>query len=61
MCQALQELLKDEIDEKINSATTTTRIDDIKNLMESFKISAEEAMDALKISVNERAYYINKL
>ena len=49
MCQALEELMKDRIDEKVNDATINARIADIKTLMDSVKWTAEQAMDALQI------------
>ncbi len=38
-----------------------TRLNDIKNIMESFKLSVEQAMDALKIPASERSMYMSKL
>lgn len=61
MCQAMRELMKDELEEVDLKATTRTRIDDIRNLMDSFGISAEQAMDALKISKSERVNYLSRL
>lgn len=57
MCQALQELIKDEIEEKIDWA----RIEDIKNIMEALEYSADQVMDILKIPQNKRASIISKL
>lgn len=39
MCQALQELMKDDIEEKIDGA----HIEDIRNIMKAFNVSAEQA------------------
>lgn len=65
MCQALEELMKDRIDEKVNDATVNAtinaRIADIKTLMDSVKWTAEQAMDALKIPVDERKLYSSLL
>jgi CRISPR/Cas system CSM-associated protein Csm2 small subunit len=69
MCQALQELLKDEIDAKVNSAVTSavanaeteTRIDAIKNIMSTLKYTPEQAMDLLKIPKENRNLYMSKL
>ena len=33
----------------------------LKNVMETFKVSAEQAMDALKIPASERSMYLSKL
>ncbi len=57
MCEAMRELMKDEINEKINEA----HMKDIKNIMESLKYTAEQAMDLLKIPKSERASYLAKL
>ena len=38
-----------------------TRLDDIRNLMDSLKLSVEQAMDALKIPLVERSIYKDKL
>ena len=38
-----------------------TILDNIRNLMETVKWSAEQAMDALKIPASERSMYLNKL
>jgi CRISPR/Cas system CSM-associated protein Csm2 small subunit len=65
MCQALQELMRDEIDAKVNSAVanaeTDTRIDDIKNIMSTLNYTAEQAMDTLKIPLENRKIYLSKL
>ena len=65
MCQALRELMKDEIDKEIeetrNDTTINTTIHDLKNIMESFKVTAVQAMDSLKIPASERAFYQSKL
>jgi hypothetical protein len=57
MCQAMQELMKDEIDEKI----TESKIEDIKNIMDELKYTAEQAMDLLKIPQQKRSAYLSKL
>ena len=38
-----------------------TVLNNIKNLMESVKWSAEQAMDALKIPTSERSMYLKQL
>ena len=38
-----------------------TRIESIKNVMESLKMTAQQAMDVLKIPVAEREKYASKL
>ncbi len=57
MCQALQELMKDDIEEKIDGA----HIEDIRNIMKAFNVSAEQAMDVLQIPQNRRAFILSNL
>jgi hypothetical protein len=69
MCQALQELMKDEIDAKVNSAVinavtnaeTDIQIDNIRKIMKNFKCTAEQAMDTLEIPQENRSLYMSKL
>jgi hypothetical protein len=61
MCQALQELMKDEIDVKVTNAETNISIEYIKNIMSTFNYTAEQAMDALKIPQGNRSLYMSKL
>jgi hypothetical protein len=37
------------------------KLSDIRNLMDSMKLTAEQAMDALKIPVDEQEFYMEKL
>lgn len=61
MCQALRELMKDEIETEINEAENRVKLEAIKDIMESFIVTAEQAMDALKIPQAKRAAIISKL
>jgi hypothetical protein len=65
MCQALQELMKDEIEEKVNDAAdkaeTETQVNNIRKIMKNLKYTAEQAMDALEIPQQKRSTYISKL
>jgi hypothetical protein len=61
MCQALQELMKDEIEEKVNMAETETQVKNIRSIMSELKYSAEQAMDLLKIPPQKRSAYLSKL
>jgi hypothetical protein len=65
MCQALQELMKDEIEEKVNDAATmaetVSKVEDIRSIMSELKYSAEQAMDLLKIPQQKRSAYLSKL
>ncbi|MBQ9550133.1 MAG: hypothetical protein IJU87_04900 [Lachnospiraceae bacterium] len=61
MCQALRELMKDEIAEEIAKEVTKGRADeklvDIKELMKNMKLTAEQAMNALGIPVADQSKY----
>ena len=65
MCEALRELMKDEIEEQKQKARQETsqeiRQETIKNLMDSMKWTAEQAMDALKLPMDDRAKYVSRL
>lgn len=69
MCEALRELMKDEINEREAVArqeerqqtTLEVRLESIKKIMSSLNFTVEQAMDVLDISVNERALYLSKL
>ena len=70
MCEALRELMKDEIEEREKKAALEAArqadqkarqensIELIGNLMETMKMTAEQAMDALKVPVNDRKKYM---
>ena len=53
----LEEMLKDEH----NETERNTLVSAIRNLMENLKLSAEQAMDALKIPKEDQDYYAKKL
>lgn len=69
MCQALQELMKDEIEEKVavgrnegrREGRNETKAEAVRNLMETLQFTAEQAMDALKIPESERESLRKKL
>lgn len=61
MCEALQELMKDEITEKVTEKVTESKLKDVKNIMETMKLSIEQAMDALKIPTSQREMILKKL
>ena len=61
MCEALRELMRPEIDEEIEKEKDKTTLKNIQNIMESFKITAQQAMDALKIPLAEQPKYLAKL
>lgn len=61
MCQALQELMKDDIEEKIDGAKNELLLDNVRSIMESLNFSAEQAMDVLQIPQNRRAFILSNL
>lgn len=73
MCKAMEELMKDIIDERVNEGKreahkegikegiTTSRIEDIKSIMASLKLSVEQAMDALNIPPDQRAVLLERI
>jgi hypothetical protein len=84
MCEALRELMKDEIDREVEERSEKAReearveamaearkeakaeareekISLISNLMETMKLTAEQAMNALKIPAEERQLYASRL
>ena len=73
MCKELDELYAEVRNEAIaegraegrvegrEEGRTNAELDLIKNAMESFGITAEKAMEALKISMESRSAYLKKL
>ena len=73
MCQALRELMKDEIEEEIQTAVQTavqaaeekavdqTLITSIKNLMKKFGMDAKTVMDGMGISATDQLRYLAML
>lgn len=65
MCDALRDLMKEEIEEEIKEEGNKTResaiLTSIQNLMDSMKWTAEQAMDALKLPMDDRAKYAARL
>ena len=65
MCQALRDLMKDEIDEEVATKRaeerTKTVIENIKKMMKNLKITAAQAMQALEISEKDQARYMAML
>ena len=55
--EAMKEFMKPEIDQMIEDS----KLESIKNVMESFKVTPQQAMDALKIPPAEQAKYQAKL
>ncbi len=66
MCEALRELMRDEIEEREREAARQAdqkarqekSLKLIRNLMETMKMTAEQAMDALKVPANDKKKYM---
>lgn len=65
MCDALRELMKEEIQEEKDEAVKATKdktlLESIKSLMKKMKWTAEQAMDALSISASDQKRYSSML
>ena len=57
MCEALKELMKEDFEKKEQETLLNT----IRNLMDSMKWTAEQAMAAMKIPDADRGKYMAKL
>ena len=53
MCKVMEDMR--------NDVEQRTKVEAIKNVMESFNVSSQQAMDALKIPVSEQAKYQERL
>lgn len=61
MCEALERLMADVIEERVKQKIDEARIENIRNIMKAFNISAEQAMDVLQIPQNRRAFILSNL
>jgi NACalpha-BTF3-like transcription factor len=61
MGDALTRIMKDVIDEEVEKKVEKSKMDDIRNVMETLGLSIEKAMDALKIPADKRASYMAML
>lgn len=57
MCKVMEDMRS----ETRNETTETVLLQSIKNLMETMKLTADQAMEALKISENDKIKYAEKL
>lgn len=57
MCEAVEKYAE----EKAESVRLSNLIENVKNLMDSMKWSAEQAMSAMKVSESDRAMILKKL
>ncbi|WP_250779918.1 hypothetical protein [Schaedlerella arabinosiphila] len=61
MCDALRELMKEDFEKQERETRQETLLETIKNLMDTMKWTAEQAMTAMKIPDADRGKYIAKL
>jgi hypothetical protein len=54
-------ILQNGIRQGVQQGVQQGQLSDIRNLMDSMKLTAEQAMDALKIPVDEQEFYMEKL
>ena len=57
MEDVLMEIVKDRVDEKVNAKEQQTTVTHIRDIMESFGVTIEKAMDSLKIPQSQRSTY----
>ena len=57
MRDVLMEIVKEDVDAKVESTTQKTTVDHIKDIMSNLKLSVEQAMDALSITGESRKLY----
>ena len=62
MCQALRDLMSDEIERERNEGRNEGRndaiVDNIKKMMKNEKWTAQQAMDTLEIPTSEQSKYM---
>ena len=61
MCEAVEKYAKDYAEEYAENARQNSLLESIKNLMDSMKWSAEQAMVAMKVSEEDKAMLLKKL
>lgn len=61
MCEALERLMADVIEEQVNQKIEEARIENIRKIMKAFNVSAEQAMDILQIPQNRWAFILSNL
>ena len=61
MCEALRELMKEDFEKQEQETKQETLLETIRNLMDTMKWTAEQAMTAMKIPDADKGKYIEKL
>ena len=60
MCQALMEIMKEEVDRRCDASRDKTTKKHVTTLMKKLNLTADEAMDLLEIPVDKRAVIMEK-
>jgi hypothetical protein len=61
VCQIIEEFAEERAEERAELKRIDTLLDSVKNLMETMKLTSEQAMDALKISLEDRSVILKRL
>ena len=61
MCEALRELMKEDFEKQEQETKQETLLEAIRNLMDSMKWTADQAMTAMKIPDADRSKYNARL
>ncbi len=65
MCQAIEEMRQESIEQAIDlgrkQGIENTRLESVRSLMETMRLTAQQAMDALMIPADEQSRYIAML
>ena len=57
MEDVLMEMVKDRVDERVAAKEKETKSRDIRNVMDTFGVSIEKAMDSLMVPADQRSSY----
>lgn len=65
MCEALERLMADVIEERVKQKIDETKnqlfLDNVRSIMKALNFSADQAMDVLQIPQNRRAFILSNL
>ena len=61
MCEALRELMKDDIDEAVDKEHMNTTLNYIRKMMKKMKMTAAQAMQVLEIPDSEQSMFASML
>lgn len=60
VCKAVEDLAEKWAERRAEERRLDTKIDDVKNLMDTMKLSVEQAMDALRVSDADRVILLKR-